>query len=194
MLILLLSVAILIAAGAAEAFLHSRRRDRIPLRIWVNGSRGKSSVTRLIAAGLNAGGICTCAKTTGSAACLILPDGRERNLRKRGGADIREQIKVIRQAACARVQAVVIECMSLRPHLQKLEGHRLIRPHISVLTAITPDHLDIMGPGIEDVIGHYLSAVPAGDLFIGPSEHTERIRSLCKSRHLAAIWVDMLRM
>ena len=58
--------ALLSAMGAIESLVHRRCLSKIPYRIHVNGTRGKSSVTRLIAAGLREGGIRTCAKTTGT--------------------------------------------------------------------------------------------------------------------------------
>ena len=42
--------------GLAEYARHRRNLRGIPIRVQVNGTRGKSSVTRLIAAGLRAGG------------------------------------------------------------------------------------------------------------------------------------------
>ncbi len=43
---------VLLVGLAVERYLHARARRRIPIRVHVNGIRGKSSVTRLIAAGL----------------------------------------------------------------------------------------------------------------------------------------------
>ena len=62
--------------GVWETRRHTRTLRQIPIRIHVNGTRGKSSVTRLIAGGLRAGGIRTVAKTTGTMARLIFPDGQ----------------------------------------------------------------------------------------------------------------------
>ena len=58
---------LLISIGLIEYSIHQKVLETIPLRIHVNGTRGKSSVTRLIAAGLREGGIRTFAKTTGTA-------------------------------------------------------------------------------------------------------------------------------
>ena len=49
-------------AGLLEYHFHLNSLKSIPLRIHVNGTRGKSSVTRLIAAGLREGGLKTFAK------------------------------------------------------------------------------------------------------------------------------------
>ena len=61
---LLIILLILILIGIFESILHNKTISNIPIRIHVNGTRGKSSVVRLIAAGLRAGGIKTLAKTT----------------------------------------------------------------------------------------------------------------------------------
>ena len=47
--------AALSALGVWESYWHQRRLASIPIRIHVNGTRGKSGVTRLIAAGLRRG-------------------------------------------------------------------------------------------------------------------------------------------
>ena len=57
---------ILIISGLLEFKYHQQVLLTIPCRIHVNGTRGKSSVTRLIAAGLRAGGKRTFAKRRGS--------------------------------------------------------------------------------------------------------------------------------
>ena len=46
---------VLIISGLLEFRAHQLVLSNIPVRIHVNGTRGKSSVTRLIAAGLRAG-------------------------------------------------------------------------------------------------------------------------------------------
>lgn len=56
MLVIVLLTVALIVYGLYEFTLHRQRVASIPIRIHVNGTRGKSSVTRLIAAGLRAGG------------------------------------------------------------------------------------------------------------------------------------------
>ena len=77
-LVIILSISLAMAV-IVEYKAHCRRLKAVPIRILVNGTRGKSTVTRLIAAGLAAGGLRVYAKTTGSAARIILPDLRERN-------------------------------------------------------------------------------------------------------------------
>ena len=82
-----------------EKVLYGRRLRRIPLRIHVNGTRGKTTVTCLTAELLRRAGIRTLAKTTGDHPSLILPDGRPMPIRRRGPARIHEQMRVVRRAA-----------------------------------------------------------------------------------------------
>src|SRR5687768_2797499 len=71
------TTAFLAGLGALEGIQHKKHLSKLKIRVHVNGTRGKSSVTRLIAAGLREGGIVTCAKTTGTLARLIHPHGVE---------------------------------------------------------------------------------------------------------------------
>lgn len=154
-----------------EASRHRANLNCIRLRIHVNGTRGKSGVTRLIAAGLSAGGIPTVAKTTGSAAMLINPDGSETPVKRRGPANIRELLPCIDYARSLRAQAFVAECMALQPELQWFAEHRLLCSHIGVLTNIRTDHEDIMGDGLLSIAAALANTIPhRGLLVTGPDE------------------------
>lgn len=160
MKLILLLLALLTALGMWETVRHRLVRRRIPVRVHVNGSRGKSSVTRLIAAGLQAGGVRTCAKTTGSAACFLHTDGSESPIRRLGPPNIREQLRVFRQAAQEGAEAIVIECMAVRPDLQRVCEHSIVRATHGVITNVRPDHLEVMGPRMEDVATSLAGTVP----------------------------------
>jgi len=89
---------LLIAHWIIEYQRHTKNVLSIPIRIHINGTRGKSSVTRLIAAGLREGGKVTVAKTTGTLPRVILPDGREAAILRLMGANIIEQKYIFRHA------------------------------------------------------------------------------------------------
>jgi gamma-polyglutamate synthase len=150
------------ALGTWEMFRHARHRRKIPIRIHVNGSRGKSSVARLIAAGLKAGGMLVVGKTTGSAAALINTDGSETPVVRRGGPNIKEQLSVFRRAARQNPEALVIECMAVRPDLQKVCEHTIVKATHGVITNVRPDHLEVMGPTMDDVAASLAGTVPKG--------------------------------
>ncbi len=154
------------AGGLAEALRHRWNLARIPIRIHVNGTRGKSGVTRLIAAGLRAGGIRTCAKTTGTLARMIFPDGSEYPVFRSGRANVLEQVRILRTAQAQQVDAVVMECMALQPALQSFCELSLVRSTHGVITNARPDHLDVMGPTPRDVAWALAGTVPKrGKLF-----------------------------
>jgi len=96
---LILSLLLFIIYGIVEYHRHQCFRKKIPRIIHVNGTRGKSSVTRLLAGALRAGGVKTLAKTTGSAPVIIFEDGSETPITRYFGANIREQLKIIKFAS-----------------------------------------------------------------------------------------------
>jgi poly-gamma-glutamate synthase PgsB/CapB len=165
---------VLVFLGVMEAMGHWRNLRRIPIRIHVNGTRGKSSVTRLIAAGLRAGGIRTCAKTTGTLARMILPDGTEYPVYRPVRPNVAEQIRIVRTAAAFEAQAIVIECMALQPYLQLISEYKLVRATHGVITNARHDHLDVMGPTDRDVALALAGTTPErGVLFTTEREHLD---------------------
>lgn len=154
--------AFVMALGVVEYALHRRNLAKVPLRIHVNGTRGKSSVTRLIAAGLRAGGRTVCAKTTGTLARMILPDGREYPVFRPAGANVIEQTRIVAAAEAYGADAVVIECMALQPALQWLSEARLVHATHAVITNTRPDHLEVMGPDEDGVAWALAGMIPKG--------------------------------
>ena len=171
----LAALACLVLYYFSEYKRHERNLNSIPLRIHVNGIRGKSSVTRLIAAGLRAGGLRVVAKTTGTRARIIFPDGSEQDLKRRGPANIKEMIAVTRHAAKLETQALVVECMAVQPELQWFCEHRLIKAHIGVITNIRLDHEEVMGTGVDNVARSLCNTIPAAGALITTDEAAKLI-------------------
>jgi poly-gamma-glutamate synthase PgsB/CapB len=183
---LILSAALL--TGLLAMLLWERRaRDRalaaLPIRVHVNGTRGKSTVTRLIAGALREAGIRTVAKTTGTAPRLILPDGTERPVRRRAPASIREQLWLLREAHRMRATAVVVECMAVDPNLQAVCEEQMIRSTLGVITNVRLDHAEVMGPTVEEVAAALGSTVPrAATLVVGPTAGGGILARVAQSR------------
>jgi poly-gamma-glutamate synthase PgsB/CapB len=132
-----------------------RRRASIPLRIAVTGTRGKSSVTRIIASILRENGMRVIAKTTGSQARIVLPDGGEVEVRRRGIPSIVEQKDLIRRAAQLKADCLVAEIMSIHPENHYVESRQIIQPHIVVITNFRSDHTEAMGKTPEEIAAVY---------------------------------------
>ncbi|MCF6767230.1 poly-gamma-glutamate synthase PgsB [Thiotrichales bacterium 19S11-10] len=168
LLILISILLILIIFYVLEEIYHLYTLKKIPYRIHVNGTRGKSSVARLIAAGLRAGSIKTCCKTTGTLARFIDTEGNEAPVFRVGFTNVIEQVNIIRKAAKLNTQALVIECMALQPLLQSLCELKIVRSTHGVLTNARPDHLDVMGPEDKDVALALAATVPVKGKFFTP--------------------------
>jgi poly-gamma-glutamate synthase PgsB/CapB len=134
-----------------ERIAHNRRLHSIPLRIAVTGTRGKSSVVRLLASILREDGRRVMAKTTGSEARSIFPDGEEHTVPRRGITSIIEQKKIIKKASELAVDCIVVETMSIQPECHRVESQQLIQPHVVAVTNVRRDHIDAMGETEEEI-------------------------------------------
>ena len=144
-------IGIIFSLGLLENYFHQRNIKKIPIRVHVNGIRGKSSTVRLIAGGLRAAGYRVLAKTTGTAPRIILENGEEREIHRRGRANIIEQKHFIKEAVKRKVDAIVLECMAVHPELQWVTEQRMVHSTIGVITNIRQDHLDVYGSELSDV-------------------------------------------
>ncbi|MBI5507596.1 MAG: poly-gamma-glutamate synthase PgsB [Deltaproteobacteria bacterium] len=181
----------LVVVGIFELAWHRRNLRRLAIRIHVNGTRGKSSVTRLIAAGLNAGGVPACAKTTGTSARLVLPDGRELPVYRATPPSILEQLRVVAAAVASSARALVIECMALQPELQWFSEAKLVQSTHGVITNARPDHLDVMGPEVRDVALALAATTPRGGrLYTAERAHLEILATAARDRDTTIIAVD----
>ena len=166
-----------------ENIVHNLNIKKIPIRIHVNGTRGKSSVARLIAAGVRAGGYRTFAKTTGTLARYIDVDGSEKPVFRIGYSNISEQVKVMFKARRAKADAIIIECMALQPLLQSLCELKIVKATHGVLTNARPDHLDVMGPTERDVAKALAGTVPVkSKYFTAEDIHLNFLEYACKDR------------
>jgi gamma-polyglutamate synthase len=160
----ILSVLFVIAVvyGVIEYSLHQKRILSIPVRIHVNGTRGKSSVTRLIGTALSEAGIRTITKVTGTYPRLILEDGTETDIYRKTGANIIEQLSVVELATERKAEAIVIECMALQPQYQEITENKMIHATIGVITNVRLDHIEIMGYSLPEIAFTLSSTIPTG--------------------------------
>lgn len=165
---------LLLAAGLAERLLRDAAHRAVPVRVHVNGTRGKSTVTRLVAAALRAHGVPALAKVTGTEPRLLLPDGSERTVRRPGPASIREELRLLLAARRLGASAVVVECMAIRPELQWTAEQAMVRATVGVVTNVRSDHTEVMGESLEEIAASLASTVPRdGTLVLGEPAFVE---------------------
>lgn len=164
MWLIFLLVAVFALYGIFEYRRHSININQIPNRIHVNGTRGKSSVTRLIGGGLKGGGHRVFIKTTGTSPRTIDVDGFEQPIRRAGSANVIEQLGIAREAVEAKAEFFVVECMALIPGLQLMTERQMIKSKAGVITNIREDHLDVMGPIVENVAESICNTIPKNSI------------------------------
>jgi poly-gamma-glutamate synthase PgsB/CapB len=156
-----------------ESRAHVRRMRTLLHRIHVNGIRGKSTVTRLIAGMLREANYTTIAKSTGSAAAVIDRDGIDIPIERNGPPTILEQIDVVRDYVTPDVDALVIECMAVNPVYQSASERAIVRSSIGVITNVREDHQDVMGETLPEIARSLLSTCPDAGVLITSEQNRD---------------------
>ena len=139
------------------------------------------------------GGFTTVAKTTGSAARVIGPSGEEFSIRRHGAATINEQLDVIREHVDERVDALVIECMAVRPLYQAYSQDHMVRSDITVITNVRMDHQEEMGETLEEIADSMSLTIPHGGVLVtaeGRRELRDRLAGHAAARASRLVYAD----
>ncbi len=156
-----------------EHYYSSKQRAKIGKVIHVNGIRGKSTVTRLIDAGLREFGYQVVSKTTGTVPTVIDVTGEPKELKRLGSANIREQVAMLELAGKQNADFLVLECMAVNPDLQYVSEHRILHSDVGVITNVRADHLDQMGEDLESIAYSLANTTPQGKtLVLGEDKFT----------------------
>ena len=177
--------------GLVEYFRHQKRIYSIPIRVHINGTRGKSSVTRLVGAGLRAGGISTITKVTGTFPRLIIEDGTETAVYRKSDANIIEQLSIVKFAAMRKAQALVMECMALQPQYQWITENQMIHSNIGVMTNVRLDHVDVMGHTLPEIAETMGKTIPKNEhLFTAEDIIPQTLKKIADKRNTVSHFVD----
>ncbi|MBQ9950379.1 MAG: poly-gamma-glutamate synthase PgsB [Clostridia bacterium] len=174
--LILLFLAVLLVLGILEKRNNDKNVEKLKVRINVNGIRGKSTITRMTTAVLKEAGYNVIGKTTGTAARTIYWNTEEEEEINRGarGANIVEQIHVIKKAADMGADALVCECMAVDPKLQVVYQHQIIHANITLIVNVLEDHLDVMGPTTKQIAYAFSRTIPRnGTVIIQNSEFND---------------------
>ena len=176
--------------GKKEYEKHQANIDSITFRINVNGIRGKSTVTRLITAILKEAGYDVIGKTTGTSARMIYWDTDEETpiKRRREGPNIGEQKVVVKEARERGAEALVCECMAVTPDYQITFQKQLLQANIGVIVNVLEDHMDVMGPTLDEVADAFLTTIPYdGFLVTIESEYLPLFQEVAAKRNTEVI-------
>ena len=123
------------------------------------------------------------ARTTGAKPVLTLPDGTEREITRRGLPTILEGKKILRIGTALRIDACVVELMSIQPETIYVESQKIFKPDILVITNVRLDHTAQMGPTKEHIAACFASAIPEkGTVFIPEEEVYPVFQSAVRSK------------
>ena len=164
---------VLLLRWRRESVAHRRLVGGLDWRIHVNGIRGKSTVARIIAGMLREHGLVTVAKSTGTFAAVINRDGVDEPIERRGPPTILEQIEVARKYVTSDVDALVIECMALKPEYQEVSERMIVRSNIGVITNVREDHQDVMGETLPEIARSLLSTCPRDGILVTAEQDPE---------------------
>lgn len=154
-----------------EKIKNDRNRKRIKYLIHVNGIRGKSTVSRLIDAGLREAGFKVFTKITGTSPRIIDTAGVEKEILRKGKANIREQIKAINWACKDGAEILILECMAVNPEFQKITEEKILKADIAVITNVREDHLDEMGENLSEIAKSLANTIPQKGKLITAAEN-----------------------
>ncbi|MGB8951287.1 MAG: poly-gamma-glutamate synthase PgsB [Candidatus Aminicenantales bacterium] len=163
-------IGILILFLLWERLVLEHRVRKVRLRICVTGTRGKSTVTRLIASALKEAGYSVLAKTSGSKAAVVFPDGREEDVKRRGRVTILEGKRILKTAAELGVDVLVSELMSIGPECLSTESARIFHPHFLVVTNVRLDHREEVGRTKQEIARSLAAAIPSRCTVFIPDE------------------------
>ncbi len=171
---------------------HLKNLEKIKNRIHINGTRGKSSTTRLIYQGLKRDkNNIVVAKTTGTVPRFIFPDGKEVPVIRLGKPNIIEQLRIIEKAAEIGANFFITECMAITPEYIKVFEEKIIKSNVGVITNVREDHLDVMGPTILDVAKNLCLSLPKnGVAFTTEEKYFDIIKKEGEKRNTEVFYVD----
>lgn len=151
--------------------------------IHVNGIRGKTSTCRYLDAVLRSQ-FRVFTKTTGTDAMILDVGGNEIPCRRLGPANIHEQIRIIRRARREGAEILILECMAVRPELQKIAQEQIVKSSITVITNVRYDHIFEMGDTLEEIAASLSSTIPEnGTLYTADSNAALLLSEPCRKKN-----------
>lgn len=176
-LLALTSLYTYVSWSLASYLRFTTQRDNLEWRVHINGIRGKSTVTRYTAAVFREAGYHTFGKTTGSAARVIRPNGEDYDFKRKGYANVNEQVKILESFCRQKAQAVVVECMAVNPVYAQWLEEKVMQSQIGIITNVRYDHPEYMGETLEEIAESLSKTIPQDGILI-TSEYEPRLLNI----------------
>ncbi|GGG93005.1 poly-gamma-glutamate synthase PgsB [Staphylococcus pragensis] len=193
MILIIICIVLILWLGIKEKKRHSNRLKKIPIRININGIRGKSTITRMIYSVLREDRYRVIGKTTGTDARMLywFTEKEYPVIRKPQGANIGEQRDIIRKVVKQDAEALVNECMAVNPDYQIVFQEDLVKANIGAIVNVMEDHMDVLGPTLQDVAQAFTATIPRkGKLVVMKDDYTDFFAKEAKKRKTELIVVD----
>ncbi|MCY8234011.1 poly-gamma-glutamate synthase PgsB [Priestia endophytica] len=193
MALIIICAVLLLCLGMWDYKQHLKRIHAVPIRVNINGIRGKSTVTRLVTGVVKEAGYRTIGKTTGTSARMIYWHTSEEEPIKRRleGPNIGEQRRVMKKIEDLEPDALICECMAVQPDYQITFQNQLLQANVGVIVNVLEDHMDVMGPTLDEVAQAFLAAIPYnGHLVTIESPYLDYFKEEAKKRNSEVIVAD----
>lgn len=178
-----------IVLGATWDWRSRHAVDAIPHRFLVSGGRGKTSLVRLIHAGLLAADRAAVARVSGDQPEFIDALGVAHPERRWGPANIRELNRIFHRAKGLEVHVAVVENMAIDPELQSVVANRIVRPTTAIMAPDALDHLEVLPSNRKKRIGLQLQAVQRGTPLLLPGGKANAAYGQCAGE-LGVPWTE----
>lgn len=185
--------ALILILGMREIYIHNKRIKKVPIRININGIRGKSTITRLIYGILREDNYKVIGKTTGTDARMLYWFDEEEYpvVRKPQGPNIGEQKDILQNVNDNGGEAIVNECMAVNPDYQIIFQNQLLKANIGVIVNVMEDHMETLGPTLDEVAEAFTATIPYnGKLIVMKDDYTEFFKKEADKRNTETIVVD----
>lgn len=161
-------------------------------RVLVTGTRGKSSIVRLLQTAFASAGYDSHARITGVVPRHITATGT-RVISRSSGAHVEEMRWWLKQLP-ATTQAVVLENSAITPELQPLAG-KWLKPDITILSNTVADHQESWGPDQRCAATVLMGGVPEHGRLVLPLESNTdpHLARLIRQRHCEPVFADPVR-
>lgn len=168
MLIIIFLFLMLSLIGLVEKKRHISAIKKIRLIIQVNGTRGKSTLVKMLVSLFNETGFRVIGKITGETPQYFSTTNGWQITKRFGPARIKEMLTFGRLIRNIKPEVLIVENMSLEAEYQHVFENELLHSDVCIVTNIRNDHQEIMGKNLTEVAATISHSLPKHGYLILP--------------------------